>query len=138
MRIRTMACLLAVWVLSNAQASTFSYYCDAKVDCKNLLTDIVTDKFTAKYDVKRWTLFVRAETVIFGDGSGAATAFAGTVPRQDGGRFRFYPIVTQSAITVKSKIGNSFDQLAVEKAVIRQAVEGLMALCESKADCVLD
>lgn len=119
-------------------AGTFSYNCQTKVDCKGLFNDLISDKFTEKYNSSKWEIFIYADTFAFGNGSGATYAVAGVIPLKTKDKFSSFPNVTQSAIKTTDAMGNAYQKYEIERQIIRKAIEGLMAECENRPACNLD
>jgi hypothetical protein len=132
MRYLTLVICIVLFATSNLYAGYYSYDCSkSAVSCDNLFSDIVTEKYTKTFDNEKWDIFVYSATNAFSDGSGLHYAIVGVVPSKSG----IFPKRWWQRVNYKENIGNSFAQKDGLGAVIRTAIEAMMASCEDSPDC---
>jgi hypothetical protein len=135
---RLLILLVAVFGFSmNAHSETANSTCRANVECTGLFNDLVTDKFLAKFPSDRWTIFVYADTYVFGDGKATSQAVVGVVPISKE-KFIYFPNQTSSHIVTTPRLSAGYDKQDVERKTIRRAVEKLMASCNEVKNCELE
>lgn len=141
MKTNTMKCIVATAIfLLTAQAShsgefsvTCSYTNDNIGKCASVLTDLVTDKFIAKFPSTKYEIFVHSNMLSFSDGGFASYAVAGVVLRNSGQ----FPLnrFSSTKINGTDKNFNAVDLANYELQVYRSAVKSLMDQCEISPDC---
>lgn len=133
------ACLasLAMVAMGPAVAAEFRVQCSYTNDnlraCASAVADIVTDKFTDKFPVARFEIFVHSHVTGFETGGFAAYAVAGVVPRASGqfpaNRFLY------SMMNGAPRRFSQIDLAKSELEVYRAAVKNLMDRCEISPEC---
>lgn len=120
-----------------AYSQTFASTCRANVECRGLFSDLLTEKFLARYPADTWEIFVYADTLAFGDGKATSQAVVGVVPisRQ---KFAYFPNQTSSHTVTTPRLSSGYDKDDLERKTIRRAVEKLMASCNEVKNCDLD
>lgn len=111
--------------------------CRTNAGCKELFSDLVTEKFRARFPPDKWEIFVHADTYSFGDGKATSHAIVGVVPiaRE---KFAYFPNQTSTHIVTTPRISSAYDKQDVERKTIRRAVELLMAGCAERKNCDLE
>jgi len=122
---------------SGALAGEFSVNCsynnDNLQECANLVTDIVTDKFTAKFPATKYQIFVHSNVHSYTNGGYAAYAVAGVVPKRSGQ----FPKRAFSASNI-NRGNESFSRVQLaekELETYRDAVRNLMEQCDISPTC---
>jgi len=111
--------------------------CRTNVECKELYSDLVTEKFLARFPPDKWEIFVHADTYAFGDGKATSHAIVGVVPISRE-KFAYFPNQTSSHIVTTPRISSAYDKQDVERKTIRRAVGNLMANCNERKNCDLE
>lgn len=117
-----------------ANAGEFRYSCSTNVDCNNLFTDLVSEKFMNRYPAKNWEIYVLSDSLQYTNAGASGVALVGVrryradglfvVPKQRYARHQYSPSVS-----------NSYEQNDFERQMIRNALEVMMADCDSKPNC---
>jgi hypothetical protein len=135
------ASLLALGV-PRANAGQFGTHCFhesdaiAKAGCAHLLSDIVTDKFTAKYPATKFEIFVTSYSDKLTNGGYFAYAVAGVIPRSE---LDLFPKQRVNRMLLEVNGDPTPAQLGEqEEKAIRSAVGSLMKFCEALPTCDLD
>ena len=129
------AILLAATPL--ACAGEFAVNCSYKNDnlknCASKVSDIITDKFIAKFPVTRFQIFVHSNVHSYTNGGFSAYAVAGVVPKNSGQ----FPLnrFSSSNINGTDKIFSQIDLAKYELDTFRSAIKSLMDQCEVSPDC---
>lgn len=132
----TLLCL-SLFATQMASAGDFRVSCSYKSDniqrCANIVSDIVTKKFTDKYPSTKFEIFVHSNITGFTNGGYSAYAVAGVVPTGSGQ----FPIRRFSSTTINGtdKKFSAVDLARTELETYRSAVQSLMDACEISADC---
>lgn len=135
---RLLILLAAVFGFSiHAYGETPASTCRANVECKGLFNELVTDKFLARFPPDKWSIFVYADTYVFGDGKATSQAVVGVVPVSKE-KFAYFPNQTSSHIVTTPRLSSGYDKQDVERKTIRRAVEKLMASCNELKNCDLE
>src|SRR4051812_18917824 len=98
--------------------------CRANVECKGLFSDLLTQKFLARFPSDKWEIFVYADTYPFGDGKATSQAVVGVVPIPKE-KFIYFPNQTSSHIVTTPRLSGGYDKQDVVRKTIRRAVEKL-------------
>lgn len=120
-----------------AFAGGFSVFCSYKNDnlqkCANVVADIVTDKFVAKFPVAKFQIFVHSNIHSYTNGGYTAYAVAGVVPY---GSAQF-PVRTfsNSSTNGTDRRFTAVELANEELSVYRAAVTNLMEQCEISPSC---
>jgi len=129
--------VVSVLATQLVHAGEFSVSCSYKNDnlqkCASVISDVVTDKFVAKYPAARYQIFVHSYIFGFTDGGYSAYAVAGVIPRNSGQ----FPLRTFSSTSINgtsNKFG-AVDLAKYELDVYRSAAKSLMEQCEISANC---
>ncbi len=132
-----LSVVVSLATAQGAHAGEFSVSCSYKNDniekCASVLSDVVTDKFVAKYSAAKFQIFVHSSIFGFTDGGYSAYAVAGVVPKNSGQ----FPLRTFSSTSVNSnnKKFSAVELAGFELDVYRSAVRSLMEQCQISADC---
>ncbi|MCK7499002.1 MAG: hypothetical protein MZW92_57225 [Comamonadaceae bacterium] len=121
---------------ATAAAGTFRVACSYENDnlskCASVVSDIVTDKFIAKFPSDRYSIFVHSDIHSYSNGGYVAYAVTGVVPT---GSSQF-PIRRFSATTLEREKRADRAKLGeVELENFRDAVKQLMDHCDLSPDC---
>jgi hypothetical protein len=114
-----------------AKAGEFRVACSYKFDtlsrCADAVSDIVTDKYLAKFPAKKFSIFVHSDIHSYSNGGYVAYAVAGVIPTSSDQ----FPHKRFSATTLeKAKRADQIELAEVEKENFRDAVKQLMDSCE--------
>jgi hypothetical protein len=139
-RTAVIAVLLATTPLAAAAMDhTYSAHCFSGIpSCAESINDLVTDRFIARFPSDKWRIVIFSDVHQYSDKSAVAVALAGVAPRtkgQDGRSATQFP-VNRFVRTIKSDgaVG-PMDMQNLERAVIRDAIEDLMAKCDLLSKC---
>lgn len=129
-----------LFVSSNAIAGEFRIHCFYDQGrCSALITDIVSDRFLARYPPDKWQIIVISEVHRFSNGGGTAFAVTGVSPFSSGSKSTSIPAYRFSSVVnvpgprqLTSR--ESVDEL---EGVVRRAVESMMTACETSRECRL-
>lgn len=121
----------------NAVAGEFSVSCYFKnsniAKCASVISDLVTDKFIARFPASKFQIFVFSDVHRYTNGGFAAYAVAGVIPRGS----NQFPLQHFSSSLV-NRGDKKFDALELSKfelEVYRSATKGLMDECEISPNC---
>lgn len=118
------------------QAGEFNVSCSYKFDtlsrCGDVVSDIVTDKYLAKFPAKKFDIFVHSDIHSYSNGGYVAYAVAGVVPTATD---QFPHKRFSSTIISKEKRADQIELAEVEKENFRIAVKQLMDSCEISPTC---
>ncbi len=122
--------------LPQAEAGEFRVSCSYKFDsllrCADAVSDIVTEKYIAKFPAKKFTIFVHSNIHAYSNGGYVAYAVAGVVPTASDQ----FPRKRFSTTTMERERRATQIELAeVEKENFREAVKQLMDNCEISPNC---
>lgn len=131
------AALLALTAAA-AQAGTYSYLCNTNVKCDELFSDLVTERFTTRYNSNKWELFVVADFIRYSDNTGSGMALVGVRPRAGKNDTGIFPSRYWTYHRYSPTVKTAYDVAEEEKQVIRSAVTELMAACDNTQNCKLD
>ena len=122
-----------------ARNLTFSAHCFSNVPkCSDSISDIVTEKFMARFPSDKWRIVIFSEAHHYSDGTAVAFSLAGVAPRTlaaDGKLFTQFPAnrFTRSFKTDGSVSTREVHRLELQ--LLRSAVEDLMAECDRQPRC---
>lgn len=121
---------------ASVYAGAFNVVCSYSNDnlsaCADVVSDIVTDKFLARFPNQTFSIFVHSDIHSYSNGGYVAYAVAGVVPK---GSSQF-PIRKFSSSTLeRQKRGDTLTLANVEKENFRDAVKQLMDQCEVSPNC---
>jgi len=122
---------------AGAQAGEFAVSCQYKNDnlqkCASVVSDLVTDKFVAKFPANRFQIFIYSNIMDFSNGGYSAYAVAGVIPKGSGQ----FPIrrFANTSINGSDKRFSAVDLANTELEVYRAAVKALMDQCEISPAC---
>ena len=120
-----------------ASAGEFSVFCSYKNDnlerCADAVSDIVTDKFTAKFPSSQYQIFLHSNIHHYTNGGFGAYAVAGVIPRGSA----MFPVRTFSATSINGTDKNfgAIEQAGIERDVYRSAAKSLIDACEVSPSC---
>jgi hypothetical protein len=120
-----------------AFAGDFSVFCSYKNSnlekCASVVSDVVTDKFVAKFPADKFQIFVHSNVMAFTDGGFSAYAVAGVIPK-DSAQF---PVRTFSSTQINGteRKFNQIELANVELETYRAVVRNLMENCEISPNC---
>lgn len=119
----------------NAGAGQFSITCtyQNEIDsCARLVSDLVTEKFVAKFPALRFSIFVHSNIHSYSNGGYAAYAVTGVIPK-DSNQF---PANRYATTTFdREKRLDTLELSWIEKENFRDAVKVLMDKCEISPTC---
>lgn len=129
--------VMSLAITRTALASDFSVTCSFKNDnlekCASVISDIVSDKFIAKYPANRFQIFIHSNVMGYPVGGYSAYAIAGVIPRNSA-HFPANRFETTDINGTDRKF--SWVELAnIELKVYRTAVQALMDQCEISPAC---
>lgn len=139
MKFAATCALLAVQavLLPSAHAGEFSVFCTYSNQnlskCANAISDLVTDKFIAKFPPSKYQIFMHSNIHSYTNGGYAAYAIAGVIPK---GSAQF-PVVRYSNTDINGS-DKKFGAIALaekELDVYRAAAKSLMDACELSPTC---
>lgn len=111
---------------------TCSYSSESLSKCAAVISDIVTEKFIAKFSADDYQIFVHSNIHSYSDGGYVAYAVSGVVPKSSGE----FPLRRFSTTRMNREKRASLLELAeVEKYNYRDAVKQLMDYCEISPAC---
>ncbi|MFZ4550892.1 MAG: hypothetical protein ACOYNB_03620 [Aquabacterium sp.] len=120
-----------------ASAGEFNVFCTYKNDniekCANVISDLVTDKYIAKYPANQYQIFVHSNIHNYTNGGYAAYALAGIIPRGSATFPAKY--FSSTRIDGSDKTFSSVQLAEVELETYRSAVKSLMDACEISPNC---
>jgi len=130
---------LLVFVLivtgSNVFAGSFSYNCSSSdVSCNDLFNDLITDKFTNRYDHNKYEIFVYSRSRGFSNGSGIVFTFVGVAPIVNK-ELNVMPNSSYNNYGYFENIGDAYSSNEKLKNSIRKAITSMMADCEETPNC---
>jgi hypothetical protein len=131
-KLMTVAALFVATV--SAHAGAFSFNCSTDVSCSDLLSDVVTEKFTTKFPNDIYEIFVLSHTSVFSNGTSASYAVVGVVPKSKLSHY-FAPNRSWDSVSYYGSLGNAYDKQNKSREIIRKAVESMMAACEDSKGC---
>jgi hypothetical protein len=108
------------------------------VDISGNISDLVSDKFIAKFPATKYSITVIYDFHTYTDGGGVGFAVAGVTPRnQDASKGWYYAPYHRYTSTrrMTGQSINSYKKNELTIEVIRQAVELLMAECDKSPTC---
>lgn len=121
---------------SPTKAGEFSIDCSYKFDmlsrCAEVISDIVTDKYIAKFPSNKFSIFVHSDIHAYSNGGFVAYAVAGVVP------IASYQFPRKRYATTTMEREKRVGQLIlaeVEKENFRDVVKQLMDDCEISTSC---
>ena len=119
-----------------AHAGAFNVMCSYNSEnlsaCADIVSDIVTDKFPAKFPNQAFTIFVHSDIHSYSAGGYVAYAVAGVVPK---GSSQFPVLRFSSSKLERQKRGDVLTLANVERENFRDAVKQLMDQCEVSPTC---
>jgi len=132
----TLLALFGACLQISAYAGTFRVTCSYEAEslsaCASVVSDLVTDKFIAKFPDSQFSIFVHSDMHSYSNGGYVAYALAGVVPT---GSSQF-PLRRFSATTMeRQKRADHVTRAAVERENFRDAVKQLMDKCELSPSC---
>jgi hypothetical protein len=138
-RATTLVCVFAISlaVTRLAFAGEFAVHCSYKTDgikdCASVISDVVTEKFMAKFSSNKFEIFVHSHVSGFSDGGFAAYAVTGVVPINSGQ----FPVLRFSSTHINGgdKQYNRVELANLELKAYRTAVRKLMEQCEISLNC---
>lgn len=123
-----------------AYAGPFACTAYGSLGCSKHIEDLVTDKFTAKFPIEKFTIVTVYEFQTHSDGGGVGYAIAGVVPKisdpEKYGNLGLFP--TRRFATTRRVTGNEVkpgQKTQHELEIMRRAVELMMAACDREPDC---
>ena len=127
---------LSIIAATPVQAGAFNLVCSyssANLSaCAEVVSDLVTDKFLAKFPNQTFSIFVHSDVHSYSSGGYVAYAVAGVVPK---GLSQF-PLRRFSSSTIeRNQRGDALTLANVEKENFRDAVKQLMDQCEISPTC---
>jgi hypothetical protein len=131
--INILSILCSTFLLSNANAGTFSIECLGlnDIDCGKLISDIVTEKFTSKYSANDYQITLLAIQTK----NGITASHASVAPKITSAS-GFSVIGTRAWVITKVSQDLSTDGLLNSKLESsRNAVKNMMEYCEENTDC---
>ena len=109
-----------------------------KGDIGALIKDLITDKYTNKYPYPRFALVVISGTTSTKDGRVTGYATVGVSKEIDSGKFgALVPVNRFTTSDLSDGKLSGQQRLVFEKTLIRDAVQGLMNVCNSSPSCDL-
>ncbi|MCP4348649.1 MAG: hypothetical protein GY795_24485 [Desulfobacterales bacterium] len=136
----TLSILCIAILLTPSQivfAGKFSVSCSYKNDslqkCASIISDIVTEKFTAKFPATHFQIFVHSSVMGFTNGGYSAYAIAGVIPKNS----NQFPNRTFSSTSINGTVKKfTAIQLSnIEMETYRSAVQNFMDQCEISPNC---
>jgi|SRR5690606_20525601 len=139
MKLKLAAATLTLQLsaLSGAHAGEFSVFCSYKNDnltkCASVISDIVTDKFIAKYPASKYQIFLYSNIHSFTNGGYSAYAISGVIPRGSA----MFPVRYYSSTSINGgdKIFGAVQLAEFERDIYRTAAKSLMEACEISPNC---
>lgn len=122
---------------SSAMAGEFSTFCSYTNSnlqkCADVIADLVTDKFIARYPAAQFQIFIHSNIHYYSSGGYSAYAMAGVIPK-DSAQF---PVRLFSNTNINGSDRKfTGPQLAEQELVTyRAAVRNLMERCEASPTC---
>ena len=134
-------CIIVLLLCSRKSlAGEFRTSCYAEIACSSNITDIVTDRFTKRFPVKRYEIVAYVNGTTFDDGVLIAYAAVGVSPREYGKyeKLSLFPLNRYEVSWHGALDGNTTLQIR-EIQVLRRAVQDLMRRCATAKGCnILD
>lgn len=121
--------------------SAGEYFCHGFGDagCSEHITNVVTEKFTAKFPAKKYKIVVIYDFHTYSDGGGVGFAAAGVAPRLEG-KYSDRSLVPKWRFIATTRIDNTrklspYDKTNEKIELIQRAVQNLMEDCERSPSC---
>jgi hypothetical protein len=128
--------IFSICSATSVYAGEFTVACSYKNDnlkqCANIISDLVTDKFTSKFPSSKYSIFIHSNIHSYSSGGYAAYAITGVIPKDSGD----FPIRMYNASIMNGQDrATSLELSNVELENYRDAIKQLMDMCEISSTC---